>query len=161
MKQVLFTLFFISISIFTNAQEFNTPQTITISELKARFTGNSDTLYVVNFWATWCKPCVEEMPVIENIPSKINNIPVKVLLVSLDFKNQIDKQLIPFIADNYIMNEVLVLDENDPNEWIPKVNKKWSGAIPACWLTYRNNQIFHEGQVNPDLINELLLKSIK
>ena len=111
-----------------------------------------DSMVVVNFWATWCKPCIEEMPIIENISNSHKNIPIKVLLVSLDFPNQIEKRLIPYVTNNKIKNEVIVLNERNPNDWIPKVHQDWSGAIPATLFIYKTSILFHEGQVNESLI---------
>ena len=60
---------------------------------------SSDTLYVVNFWATWCKPCVAELPHFEELYEKYKDQKVKVLLVSLDFKNQVASRLAPFMRE--------------------------------------------------------------
>ena len=51
---------------------------------------NNDTVYVINFWATWCGPCVEEMPYFEQLHARMAEKPVKVLLVSMDFKKDLD-----------------------------------------------------------------------
>ena len=53
----------------------------------------NDTLYVVNFWATWCKPCIKELPAFEKINSEYKSQKVKVLMVSLDFPEHMEKQL--------------------------------------------------------------------
>lgn len=156
----LFLVLLLSLFLVNSYSQHPTVESTNINQLKARFESNIDTLYLVNFWATWCKPCVEEMPIIENIQTKFKGIAVKVLLVSLDFESQLDSRLIPFIIDNHIQNEVLILTEGNPNEWIPKVNVNWSGAIPACWVYYKKSEHFHEGQVSPEIIDELLSKAI-
>ncbi|TLX73664.1 redoxin domain-containing protein [Labilibacter sediminis] len=152
-------LLFIAILTYCASQAFGQDvqiKSVNIKEIKERTKSTSDTIYIINFWATWCKPCVEEMPVIENIQESFKEIPVKVLLVSLDFENQVNSKLIPFIKKNYILNEVVVLNESNPNQWIPQVNESWSGAIPACWFIYRYKELFHEGQVTPDIIKHQL-----
>ncbi len=92
---------------------------------------NNDTTYIVNFWATWCKPCVAELPYFEKLHDDFNNHKVKVLLVSLDFPKHIETKLIPFIRQRNLQPEVVVLDAPDPNSWIDRVSPEWSGAIPA------------------------------
>ena len=62
----------------------------------------NDTTYLINFWATWCKPCVEELPFIEQIHSDDFDDPVQVILISLDFRNQLESKLIPFIEEHQI-----------------------------------------------------------
>ncbi len=89
-----------------------------------------DTLYVVNFWASWCVPCREELPAFEKVREKYADKKVKVLLVSLDFPNQIESRLVPFIHKNKLKSEVILLDDPNQNQWIDKVDPKWSGSIP-------------------------------
>ncbi|MEP2936984.1 MAG: TlpA disulfide reductase family protein [Gilvibacter sp.] len=94
--------------------------------------------YVVNFWATWCKPCIKEMPYFEELAANYKDKNVEVLFVSLDFPRLLEKQVIPFIKENNIQSKVVLLDDTGANEWIPKVDEFWSGAIPAT-LVYRGN----------------------
>lgn len=98
-----------------------------------------DKIRVINFWATWCKPCVAELPFFELVNSTYKDRNVEVILVSLDVPSHIETKLIPFLTKQHIESEVVVLDDPDANSWIPKVNKNWSGSIPAT-LVYRNNQ---------------------
>lgn len=99
-------------------------------ELQKRLARPTDTTYVVNFWATWCAPCVKELPNFEQIRTAYANKKVKVLLVSLDYASQVDKKIKPFVQRRGLKSEVLVLNETDPNEWLEKVDAKWSGSLP-------------------------------
>ena len=103
---------------------------IKFPELRKRLTRPTDTTYVVNFWATWCAPCVKELPNFEQIRTAYAHKKVKVLLVSLDYASQVDKKIKPFVKQRGLKSEVLVLNEPDPNEWLDKVDAKWSGALP-------------------------------
>lgn len=105
---------------------------------------NNDTTYIVNFWATWCKPCVAELPYFEQLHETYKNEKVKVLLVSLDFSTQIEKKLIPFMEKRQLKSEVVVLDDPDANGWIDKVDPKWSGAIPATIIFKGDKRGFFE-----------------
>ncbi len=105
---------------------------------------NNDTTYVVNFWATWCKPCVAELPYFEQLREQYKNQKVKILLVSLDFSTQIEKKLIPFLEKRALKSTVVVLDDPDANGWIDKVDPKWSGAIPATVIYRGNKRSFYE-----------------
>lgn len=93
-----------------------------------------DTLYVINFWATWCKPCVAELPSFEAVNKKFASKPVKVVLVSLDFADKIDSQLKPFLYYRKMESKVILLDAPHENEWIPKVSESWTGPIPATLM---------------------------
>jgi thiol-disulfide isomerase/thioredoxin len=105
---------------------------------------NSETVLVINFWATWCKPCVTELPYFEQLNKDYAASNVKVIFVSLDFKRQFESRLIPFVEKNNINAEVLLLDEPDYNSWIDKVDSSWSGAIPASAIITRNKKLFFE-----------------
>ena len=99
---------------------------------------------LVNFWATWCKPCVEELPSFEKIYDKYKGQNVEVILVSLDFPKKVDDVLVPFIEKNKLKSNVILLDDPKQNRWIPKVDKDWSGAIPATIIINENNRSFYE-----------------
>lgn len=93
----------------------------------------NDTTYVINFWATWCKPCVTELPHFEEVNKKYASEKVKVLLISLDFKKQIEG-LNNYITTKKIQSDVYLLDEINYNKWIDKVDSTWSGAIPVTLI---------------------------
>ncbi len=103
-----------------------------------------DEVYVVNFWATWCQPCVEELPYFESINTTYKHKGVNVLLVSLDRKRDVETRLIPFMKQQNIRSEVILLNDANPNYWIPKVNENWSGAIPITIIYNKNKKQFYE-----------------
>lgn len=103
-----------------------------------------DKIYVVNFWATWCAPCVKELPYFEKLNAEYANKDVKVILVSLDFPHLYESKLKPFIKNKKIKSKVVALDDPNMNSWIPKVNKKWSGSIPATVIYKNDNHKFFE-----------------
>jgi thiol-disulfide isomerase/thioredoxin len=107
------------------------PEIIKFPQLEKYLKSESDTLYVINFWATWCKPCVKELPYFENLQATYGSKNVKVLLISLDFKRQYETQLIPFIKKHGLKSTVMLIDEIDYDTWLGKVDETWSGAIPA------------------------------
>jgi thiol-disulfide isomerase/thioredoxin len=104
---------------------------VKIDTVNQRLAHRSDTIYVVNFWATWCGPCVAELPYFEQLDSVYRDKKVKVILVSTDFKKDIDTRLVPFVERKKLHSEVNFLDELYDNEWIPKVDSSWQGNIPA------------------------------
>lgn len=113
-----------------------------------------NTTYVINFWATWCKPCVKELPYFERINAE--NDKVKVILVSLDFPENIEKQVLPFIEKHNLKSDVILLDDPDANSWIPKVNADWSGAIPATiLLKNKENKFFEKSFTYAELETEI------
>ena len=106
-----------------------------INELLNRINTPGET-YVINFWATWCKPCVAELPSFDSL-SKISN--VKILLVSLDFKEDIEKKVNPFLAKNNIKMECVILDEI--NGKIYSYDEKCYSYVPTATKCDKNKKI--------------------
>lgn len=107
---------------------------VKISDLKNRIENSSDTTYIVNFWATWCAPCVKELPHFDSIHKQYANNKIKVLLVSMDFKENLEAKLAPFIKKKSILSEVVLLDELNGNYFIPKISDDWTGSLPATLI---------------------------
>lgn len=102
-------------------------------------------IVVVNFWATWCIPCVQELPHFEKLQHN-NTDKAAFLYASLDFEKQIESKLKPFLKKNsFMQSNTVVLDQSDANNWIPIVNERWSGAIPATIVISHSGTKFHEG----------------
>ncbi|WP_338731208.1 TlpA family protein disulfide reductase [Mangrovimonas cancribranchiae] len=112
--------------------------------LEKMLSTQSDTTYVVNFWATWCKPCVKELPYFEKLRSNYKDKNVELLLVSLDFPAKYESKLKPFIKEHNLKSKVVALDDPGMNTWIPKVNENWSGAIPATLIFNKTERKFFE-----------------
>ncbi|MBG43274.1 MAG: thioredoxin [Aequorivita sp.] len=126
---------------------FNSKKVVSLNfeELEQQYLQKkNDSIYIINFWATWCKPCIKELPAFEKLASNYSDKKVKLLLVSLDFPDKLESQVIPFIERNNIQSEVVLLDDADANSWIPKVSPQWSGAIPATIIYKKDNRKFYE-----------------
>lgn len=144
MKNIVFLLLFLTQFVF--AQDVNI---LTFKQLQKKLKKEKSEILVVNFWATWCKPCVEELPDFEKFQAEYKDKNVKVLLVSLDFATDLETNVKPFLKTKGFKTEVCLLNETDPNTWIDKIEPKWSGAMPAT-LVYKNHQKidFVEGKIN-------------
>ena len=105
---------------------------------------DNDTLYVFNFWATWCGPCVAELPYFERLRQNTQGQKIRIILVSLDFVKELDKKLIPFLRRRQLSNEVLVLDQDGVNEWMERIDPEWSGSIPATLMIQGKKRRFYE-----------------
>ena len=118
------------------------------NELEPLLNRKDDKIYVVNFWATWCAPCVKELPYFEALNEEYQNKNVEVVLVSLDFPKLYDTNLKPFIIKHKLKSSVVALNDVDGNTWIPKVDKNWTGAIPATIIYNKSKRAFYEKSFN-------------
>jgi thiol-disulfide isomerase/thioredoxin len=135
---------------------------ITFKDFEILTQQNNDTTYVFNFWATWCAPCVAELPNFMKLDSLYASKKVKVVFISMDFKKELDTRLKPFVAEHKINADVYLLSDPDYNSWIDKVDKSWSGGIPATLIV--NNRLkvrqFYEKELNFAKLEEIINKII-
>lgn len=112
-----------------------TAQSVTLvsfNEAEAYWKQNhGDTLLVVNFWASWCKPCITELPCFEALNAEEFSRPIKVQLMNLDYSQDLKERVMPIIKKKNIQSQVWLMNEQNPNAWIDRVSPAWSGAIPA------------------------------
>ncbi|MEI6524361.1 MAG: TlpA disulfide reductase family protein, partial [Bacteroidota bacterium] len=112
-----------------------TIEVVKFEKLQSKFKNKSDTTYIVNFFASWCSPCIAELPSIVKFSKENKNTKYKVILVSLDLKKNYLEVLPNLIEKFQISQTIYLLDESDSNSWINKVDKNWSGQIPATFIT--------------------------
>jgi len=144
MMKLIYTtavLFFASLS---QAQTVKVIDTFDELEAYAFDRTNTDSTYVINFWATWCGPCVKELPYFEQLAAKYEGKPFKQILVTLDSKRQVESRVVPFLKEKGIKSEVVLLADTKPNRWIDRVDPSWSGAIPITVIYKRGKREFYE-----------------
>ncbi len=117
----------------TNAASAQAIKKYKIEELKNSYM-SGDSIYVINFWATFCKPCIEELPAIQTISKKYASSKVKLVLVSLDIPAWYPTRLEAFAKKNKITTNVGWLDESNADKFCPVIDSSWSGAIPATLI---------------------------
>ena len=104
---------------------------IKLPQLQNLINGSAGKIHVINFWATWCGPCLKELPYFEKINSE-GRPDVEVTLVSLDLDLDPDPQKVRrFVKLKKLQSRVVMLDETNPDSWIDKIEQEWSGALPA------------------------------
>ena len=113
-------------------------------ELEPLLHMNDDKIHVINFWATWCAPCVKELPHFEKLKAEYASKNLELLLVSLDFEQAYDTKLKPFIIEHHLQSKVVALNDPDSNSWIPKISDSWSGSIPATIIYSKDKRQFYE-----------------
>lgn len=166
---LLFTLPFFSLVANGQQSTSTTVDPVIVSEpvirvvdykrLKPIYTKENDTLYVVNFWATWCRPCIEELPDFMVVNDRFkDNKKFKMILVSLDNAEKANGTVKNFAkrlklnVDNYLLDDIKKM-----NEWIPDVDSLWSGSIPATLFIKNGRSLrFVENSLDKDELESIV-----
>ena len=97
-------------------------------------------IVVINFWATWCVPCVEEMPVFKQLHAGRKD--VVIYGISLDEANQLDI-VRKFVGTNHIAYPIYLRDgKGDFEAMVNSIDSNWIGAIPATFIYKDGKRIF-------------------
>ena len=152
MKKIALSLCMASV-LYLNGQEV---EVVKFADLQKKMLQAEAPLTVFNFWATWCGPCIKELPHFDALETENKNI--KVYLVSIDFQNELEK-VKKFVAKKSLQTNVLFLDEKDPDDYMGKVSQEWTGAIPATlFVTDLGKTYFHENAFTKEELEKIIKK---
>ncbi|MVN22905.1 TlpA disulfide reductase family protein [Mucilaginibacter arboris] len=156
----LFLLLLMVVFVFQAKAQQKAVRLLTIDQLEKRVS-HQDTVFIVNFWATWCGPCVKELPVFDQLQKTYKNQPLKVLLISMDFKSKLNTAVVPFVQNHHFTSEVFLADKSSEQEFIDRIDKNWSGALPGTLVinTKKNLHKFYEQEFTYPELNKLYQNS--
>lgn len=145
---------------FTSSAQSSIPK-LKMTDVVQRMNRQNDTTYVINFWATFCKPCVEEIPGFLKVTEKYKQQKVKLILVSLDLPSYYPKRIADYVTKNKWKASIAWLNETNADYFCPMIDSSWSGAIPATVIVNakRGYKRFWEGEMSEEALNKEL-KSI-
>jgi thiol-disulfide isomerase/thioredoxin len=127
MKYVVITACILLIASFGFSQ---TIKKVKITEVE-EYIKNSDHPIVLNCWATWCAPCIEEIPYFIETVKKYKDQKVELLLVSLDFANSYPNKILDLIKKKQFEATFFWLNETNADYFCPKIDPKWDGTLPS------------------------------
>ncbi|MDA3882464.1 MAG: TlpA disulfide reductase family protein [Bacteroidales bacterium] len=168
MKHILI-IFSVSLILVTNCSQpkqhsNHSPirEKISFEDLQSQFLHKNDTLYAINFWATWCKPCIEELPDFMEIQEEMKDKAFTLILVSLDKPSDFESTVIPFLekrsisADTYLLTDITTM-----NIWIPLIDSTWTGSIPAT-VFYKNKEKidFHQEKLSKNTLHTIITNNL-
>jgi thiol-disulfide isomerase/thioredoxin len=149
-----FLFFFLILCLNTKAQEI---QKWKLNDLTSAIQ-NAEVPTIFNFWATFCKPCIEEIPYFQELAKKYEKEGVKLILVTIDLPESYSK-IKRFAEKRKFTAAIVFLDETNADVFCPAVDEKWSGVIPAS--LFINNKTGYRKFFEDQLSKEKLEKEIK
>lgn len=152
------TLGFALIMILSLSSHAQNVKVIKLKELQNILNQKSDSVLVVNFWATWCKPCVKEIPDFVKLQAELANTKTKFVFVNVDKAEDANTVVAKFVKKKKIQGTVLLLDDQNANYWMPAIDRHWGGSIPATLIYNQGNKKrkFFEGQLSKDELKKLI-----
>ena len=129
----VFLLLLISSAAFSQSGKL-----VKLDGLQKLIQSEKEQIQVINFWATWCGPCLKELPLFEKLGAERKDIKIRLVSMDMDLDPDVEK-VQKFVLRKKLQSEVLILDEQNPDKWIDKIDKAWSGALPATIVLNNKN----------------------
>ena len=118
---------------------------------------------VLNFWATWCGPCVAEFPELVALDAKYRDKGVKLVGITADEADDVQPKVIPFIKKHQVKFDIIRQDTDDPEEMLNQITKDWNGEIPATFVYDKQGNLAYSrfGIIDRDLLVAEIEKALK
>jgi thiol-disulfide isomerase/thioredoxin len=118
---------------------------------------------VLNFWATWCGPCVAEFPELVALDAKYRDKGVKLVGITADDPDDIQPKVIPFIKKLQVKFDIIRQDTDDPEEMMNQITKEWNGEIPATFVYDKQGNLAYSrfGIIDRDMLAAEIEKAMK
>jgi thiol-disulfide isomerase/thioredoxin len=140
MKKIIFLLSTVLIGSLAVQAPAQQVEVVKMNKLESIMAAPEKGVKVVNFWATWCRPCVAELPHFEETYQNQKANGMELVLITLDDVEDLERRVQPFVSKKNLTAQVYLLDETDQNKFINAIDPDWGGAIPATIVIAANGE---------------------
>ena len=103
-------------------------------------------IVLINFWATWCRPCLEEIPILMKLERELKESGFKLVPISLDEPESADILVNPFIQKWFPDFSSYLSVERDMDSMVSVVDTAWNEILPTSYLLNKNGTVVHRIQ---------------
>jgi thiol-disulfide isomerase/thioredoxin len=116
---------------------------------------------LINFWATWCSPCIEEFPMIVDLSNAFAEKGLKIYFISADWEDQ-KEAVIQFLYDHGVEGLSFLKEEGNDNQFIRDIHEDWTGALPYTIIYNKNGEVFDhwENKKTPEIFQNAIQKAL-
>jgi len=134
-----------------------------ITDVEKYIQDHPNKVLVINMWATFCKPCVKEIPAFIKLTDQYKKNGVELLLVSLDLPSHYPKKIASFAKKQSFNAPIVWLDETNADYFCPLIDPKWSGSIPATLIIYPKTgyRAFFEEEIEAAVLEKTIIEALK
>ncbi|CAN5734135.1 hypothetical protein BH10ACI4_BH10ACI4_30460 [soil metagenome] len=119
---------------------------VSVEQLKAlRANAGTDKLLLVNFWATWCAPCVEEFPRLQEMVRMYARRQIQIVTVSVNSPDE-KKMVLEFLQKQHAINKNVLVNSNDSADAVPAMHTDWKGGVPYTVLIGMKGEVLYQTQ---------------
>ena len=115
------------------------PQAVDGAGLKKAIESNKGKVVVLNLWATWCPPCVEEFPNLVKLYNHYHDRGLVVIAAAVD-EPETRSKVRPFLVSQKARFPAYVRKSEDIDTFIKAIDKNWGGAVPTTYFFDRNGR---------------------
>ena len=148
---MLKNIFILFLFLFASGSRVLYPQEVkpisTVDEMKLIMDKGKDKVTLVNFWATWCKPCVEEFPRLVKLYNNYKDRGLDIVFISVDVPEDVESKVVPFLKKQGVDFVSYFNKFDKPEELINYIDKNWEGAIPSTYIYDK------EGKLTSHILN--------
>ncbi len=110
-------------------------------ELRAALDEQQNRVVLLNFWATWCGPCLKEIPVLMELENELAAQGFRLVAVSLDEAAAAETQVRPFIEKWFPEFTTYLSLEADMDDMVSVVDRGWNEVLPTSYLIRRDGSV--------------------
>jgi len=100
-----------------------------------------DHVVLLNFWATWCRPCLEEIPLFMELEQNYRDRGFRLIAVSLDEAESMESQVQPFMQKFFPDFSSLISVEYEMDDMVSVVDNGWNEVLPTSYLLDKNGNV--------------------